>query len=152
MDRLLDQGSTGPRFLQRPDIAQLVESAVQDGEHQFHRYQLHAYVVMPNHVHLLVTPNVISTRWLGPLKGFTGYRANQILDSQGKAFWQDESYDHLVRTGAEFERINAYIEQNPVAAGLVAVAEEFVWSSAKQGGPPERRLQPGLAAPLARQR
>jgi putative DNA methylase len=152
MDRLLDQGSTGPRFLQRPEIARLVESAVQDGERQFHRYQLHAYVVMPNHVHLLVTPNVISTKWLGPLKGFTSYRANQILDIQGKAFWQDESYDHLVRTGEEFERTRAYIEQNPVTAGLAAAAEQFPWSSAMQSVPPERRLQPGLAAPLTPQR
>lgn len=86
---------------------------------------------MPNHVHLLVTPKVISTKWLGPLKGFTSYRANQILDSHSEPFWQEESYDRLVRTTAEFNRICAYIEHNPVSAGLVPSAKQFPWSSAK---------------------
>ena len=86
---------------------------------------------MPNHVHLLVTPKVVSTRWLGPLKGFTGYRANQVLGTQGRPFWQDESYDHLVRSAVELERIREYIERNPVIAGLAATAGQFQWSSAK---------------------
>jgi hypothetical protein len=97
---------------------------------------------------MLVTPEIVATRWLGPLKGFTSHQANKVLGSHGKAFWQDESYDHLVRSGTEFERIRSYIEQNPVTAGLVAAAEQLRWSSACESGPPERRLQPGLAAPL----
>jgi REP element-mobilizing transposase RayT len=151
MDRLLDRAESGPRFLQQPEIAQLVETAVQDGEARFQRYRLHAFVVMPNHVHLLVTPNVASTQWLGPLKGFTGLQANRILGVQETAFWQDESYDHLVRTQLEFERVRAYIERNPVSAGLVASAEQFRWSSAWGTEPPERRLQPGMAAPPTEQ-
>jgi hypothetical protein len=79
---------------------------------------------------MLVTPSVVATRWLGPLKGFTSYQANELLGTHGRAFWQDESYDHLVRDGAEFERVRAYIEQNPVTAGLVIDAERFQWSSA----------------------
>jgi REP element-mobilizing transposase RayT len=85
---------------------------------------------MLNHVHVLVTPSVVSTRWLGPLKGFTAYEANKILGRTGKAFWQDESYDHLVRSDVEFRRIQRYIENNPVSAGLAAAAEDFPWSSA----------------------
>ena len=50
----------------------------------------------------------------------------------GRAFWQDESYDHLVRSGVEFERIRAYIERNPVTAGLVCASEQFRWSSASR--------------------
>jgi putative transposase len=69
---------------------------------------------------------------LGPLKGFTSYKANQLLGNRGRAFWQDESYDHLVRSDLEFERIWAYIEQNPVTAGLVATAQPFQWSSARR--------------------
>jgi hypothetical protein len=65
------------------------------------------------------------------LKGFTSHQANQVLGTRGTAFWQDESYDHLVRSKTEFERIRAYIEQNPVTAGLVATAEQLNWSSAK---------------------
>ncbi len=131
MDRILDRGSSGPLFLRRPEIADLVERAVLDGERRFQRYRLHAFVVMPNHVHLLVTPGVAATRWLGPLKGFTSHQANQVMGTQGRPFWQDESYDHLVRSGLEFERIRGYIEQNPVAAGLVATPEQFRWSSAR---------------------
>ena len=130
MDRLLDRGRNGPLYLGRPEIAGLVEDALHDGERRFHRYRLYAYVVIPNHVHILVTPEVVSTRWLGPLKGFTSHQANKVLDSRGRAFWQDESYDHLVRSDVEFERIRTYIEQNPVTAGLVAAAEQFQWSSA----------------------
>jgi REP element-mobilizing transposase RayT len=130
MDRLLDRGSSGPLFLRRPEIAELVVSALHAGERKFHRYQLHSFVVMPNHVHVLVTPCVVSTRWLGPLKGFTGHQANGFLGTHGNAFWQDESYDHLVRSDVEFQKIRAYIERNPVSAGLVSAAELFRWSSA----------------------
>jgi REP-associated tyrosine transposase len=50
----------------------------------------------------------------------------------GKPFWQDESYDRLVRDAAEFERIRHYIEYNPVRAGLVELPEEYPWSSARR--------------------
>jgi putative DNA methylase len=130
MDRLLDGAASGPQFLRQSEIAELVMAALRDGECKFHRYQLHAFVVMPNHVHLLVTPSVIATRWLGPLKGFTSYQANELLGTHGSAFWQDESYDHLVRSGVEFERVRVYIERNPVTAGLAAAPERFRWSSA----------------------
>jgi putative transposase len=130
MDRLLDRGGSGPLFLRCPEIAELVVAALRDGDVKFHRYELHAFVVMPNHVHLLVTPEVVARRWLGPLKGFTSYQANRLLGTHGRAFWQDESYDHLVRSDAEFERIRVYIEQNPVTAGLEAAAQRFRWSSA----------------------
>jgi REP-associated tyrosine transposase len=132
MDRLLDQGTSGPRFLQRPEIAELVMDSLRNGDCHFHRYQLHAFVVMPNHVHMLVTPSVVATRWLGPLKGFTSHQANELLGTHGKAFWQDESYDHLVRSNLAFERIRTYIERNPVTAGLVDSAEQFRWSSASE--------------------
>ena len=131
MDRILDTARNGPLFLRQPEIADMVASTLRDGELRFQRYKLHSFVIMPNHVHLLVTPQVVSTRWLGPMKGFTSYRANQILGRRGP-FWQDESYDHLVRSDVEFERIRKYIELNPVKAGLVVTAEQFQWSSARQ--------------------
>jgi REP element-mobilizing transposase RayT len=129
MDRLLDRATEGAVFLQHHEIAQIVLDAIRDGEARFHRYQLHAFVVMPNHVHLLVTPNVTARQWLGPLKGFTAHQANRVL-ARHAPFWQDESYDHLVRDKEEFEQIQRYIENNPVKAGLVASPERFPWSSA----------------------
>ena len=74
MDRILDKAATGPRHLAIPEIATCVVAAMRDGDRRFHRYQLHSFVVMPNHVHVLVTPTVVATKWLGPLKGFTALR------------------------------------------------------------------------------
>jgi REP element-mobilizing transposase RayT len=79
MDRMLDRQVCGPVFLQRPELARLVLQAVKDGQVRFHRYDLHAFVIMPNHVHLLATPHVTARYWLGPLKGFTAHEANRML-------------------------------------------------------------------------
>jgi len=124
MDRLLDRATEGPVFMRQHEIAQIVVDAIRDGEARFHRYQLHAFVVMPNHVHLLVTPHVTAKQWLGPLKGFTAHPANRVLGRHAP-FWQDESYDHLIRNEEEFVRTQRYIENNPVKAGLVASADDF---------------------------
>jgi REP element-mobilizing transposase RayT len=132
MDRLLDRGQTGPLYLKIPEIATTVVTAIQYGANRFHRYDLHAYVVMANHVHLLITPNVTAAKWLGPLKGYTAHEANRLLNLQGQPFWQDESYDHLVRTPEEFTRVQKYIENNPVTAGLAQAPDQFPWSSATQ--------------------
>jgi putative transposase len=131
-DRLLDASAGGPLSLKRPEVAEMVVAALRHGDCVLHRYDLHAFVVMPNHVHLPATPHVPATKWLGPLKGFTAHQANALLGTHGP-FWQEESYDHLVRTDAEFERIRIYIEQNPVKAGLASTSEAFSWSSAYLG-------------------
>jgi len=129
MDRLLDQAAHGPVFLRQHAIAKIVVDAIRDGDARFSRYELHAFVVMPNHVHLLVTPRVTAKQWLGPLKGFTAHQANRVLGRHAP-FWQEESYDHLVRDGEEFRRVQQYIENNPVTSGLVRSPECFPWSSA----------------------
>ena len=54
-----------------------------------------------------------------------------MLGLTGRPFWQDESYDHMVRNEREFEKIRSYIEENPVRAGLVREASEYRWSSAR---------------------
>ncbi len=69
-------------------------------------------------------------RWLGPLKGFTANQAKKALGLRDSAFWQNESYDHLVRSDEEFRRVQRYIELNPVKAGFVQKPEQFQWSSA----------------------
>jgi len=130
IDRVLDGAVSGPQYLRRPEIAELVVASLHDGQDRFQRYDLHSYVIMPNHVHMLVTPHVIATKWLGPLKGFTAHEANRILNRAGQHFWNDESYDHLVKSGVEFDRIMSYIENNPVKAGLAATPESYRWSSA----------------------
>ena len=60
----------------------------------------------------------------------TAREANRLLGRTGQPFWQAESYDHAVRDDRESDRIKGYIENNPVKAGLVANAEDYLWSSA----------------------
>jgi putative transposase len=73
-------------------------------------------------------------RWL---KGSTARGANRILGRTGQPFWQDESYDHYLRNSPQVNRTIAYIEENPVSAGLVESAERWRWSSAGwQAKPP----------------
>jgi len=85
---------------------------------------------MANHVHLLVLPRISPSRFLQTLKGYTAREANRLLGRTGQPFWQAETYDHTVRDDRESDRIKAYIENNPVKAGLVAKAEGYLWSSA----------------------
>jgi REP element-mobilizing transposase RayT len=134
MDRLLANAITGPQYLRQPSIAQMVVEAIRyrDPGH----YQLHHFVVMPNHVHMLVTPRVPVSQVMHSLKRFTALEGNRMLGIRGRPFWQDESYDRLVRDEGEFGRIARYIEMNPVSAGLVGSPEEFPWSSAGAGWQP----------------
>jgi REP element-mobilizing transposase RayT len=66
-------------------------------------------------------------RWL---KGSTARAANQLLGRTGQPFWQDESFDHYLRNLVELEHTIAYVEENPVSAGLVSFSKHWHWSSA----------------------
>jgi putative transposase len=131
MDRLLDNARSGPLHLGRPETAELVLEAIHYRDRISKDYDLHSFVVMANHVHLLITPRVDVSKMMQSLKRFTARECNKILDLTGQPFWQDKRYDRLVRDQTEFERIGRYIEMNPVTAGLVATPEEFLWSSAR---------------------
>jgi REP element-mobilizing transposase RayT len=125
----LDTAATGPRWLGDPKIAGYVEEAIKRGIELGH-YVMYAYVLMPNHVHILINPLVPLRRITGGIKGVSARDANGALGRTGKAFWQDESFDHWIRNDAQLERIQSYIEYNPVKAGLVAKPEDWQWSSA----------------------
>jgi REP element-mobilizing transposase RayT len=129
-DAVLDRASVGPLWLKDSRIARCVMDAIHFGETKLGFYSLHAFVIMPNHAHLLITPRVAVSRLMNGLKGITAREANCILRSKGKHFWQDESFDHWVRSSREFDRIQAYIEFNPVSAGLANKPEAWPWSSA----------------------
>jgi REP element-mobilizing transposase RayT len=127
-DQLLDRGSCGPVYLKMPAIAEIVVSAIRRGA--VSDYTLHAWVVMPNHVHLLITVLNDVSKALQKLKGVYAMEANQHLGLRGRPFWQRESYDRLVRDDAEFRRVENYIVENPVKAGLAQSIEKYRWSSA----------------------
>jgi len=129
IDRFLDTTRKGPLFLFREDIAQVVVNSLQKGE-QLGHYRLHAWVLLGNHVHALLTPLIPPSRLTASLKGATARQANKLLGRTGEAFWQAECYDHWIRDEEEFRRVWSYIENNPVKAGLVTEPAAFRWSSA----------------------
>jgi putative transposase len=67
---------------------------------------------------------------LDNLKSGSARIGNELLGRKGNPFWQDESYDHWVRSDIERQRIVRYIEKNPVTAGLVSNIQDWKWSSA----------------------
>jgi putative transposase len=79
VDRFLDRANYGPTWLRRSEIAQLVADSLQFGERKLGYYRLHAWVVMANHVHLLLTPQVAASKLQQSVKGFTARQANQLL-------------------------------------------------------------------------
>jgi REP element-mobilizing transposase RayT len=130
MDRCLDEARSGPTWLRRPELARIVVDTLHSGSDTLRYYDLHAFAVMPNHVHTLLSPLTDPSKLLQSVKGFSAREANKILARFGESFWQPESYDHWVRDAAEFERIREYIEENPVRAGLAASPEDCSWTSA----------------------
>src|SRR5689334_20530621 len=119
-DRALAADRIGPRWTKDPRIAAVVAQAIKSGATDYRLYELFAWVVMPNHVHILINPLVRVSRLMRWLKGSTARAANQLLGRTGMAFWQDESFDHYIRDQREFANVVNYIENNPVAAGLAA--------------------------------
>ena len=128
IETYLDAGH-GECVLSKPEIAQLVVHALKtfDGE----RYALHDWVVMPNHVHLVIEPRGehALSEILHSLKSYTASEANRILDRHG-AFWQQESYDRLLRNQDEFDRCVQYVQQNPVRAKLAAEPGQYAYGRA----------------------
>src|SRR5260370_36513157 len=138
MDRYLDQARNGPGWLAREDIALIMLNALTSGAEKLGHYDLHAYVIMANHVHVLVTPQINPSPMLHSLKGFSARQANKLLGLTGQPFWQSESYDHWVRNPQEFDKIRRYIENNPVSPRLVARPEDYRWPSGPARSPEGR--------------
>jgi REP element-mobilizing transposase RayT len=89
---------------------------------------MHCVVVMPDHVHLIVTLFDATTlaKLLKQIKGGSSYRANKMLGTSGP-IWQHESFDHILRRDEDLQKKAEYICNNPVRAGLVRVSAEYRW-------------------------
>ena len=129
LEQLLDAGH-GACWLRRADIGALVEQALLCGDGA--RYRLLAWVVMPNHVHVLIEtqPGVALASIVQPWKGRSAYAANLLLGRSG-AFWQREYFDRFIRDDAHLAAVTRYIHRNPVKAGLVAKPEDWPLGSAR---------------------
>jgi REP element-mobilizing transposase RayT len=121
----MDRAPTGPTWLKDPRIAGVVRNTLLTGCEQWGLFDLSAWVIMSNHVHILLQPHKKPAEIMCTLKSASAREANRILGRSGEAFWQRESYDRWVRNKAEFDKIIHYIEWNPVTAGLVNQPEDF---------------------------
>lgn len=131
-DNTLHTVHYGPTWLQNSQVANLVVESLhyRDGR----VYTLGTFCIMPNHVHVVFTPLRKSdgtyhaiAAIMHSLKRYTARQANLVLGRTG-TFWQHESYDHVIRSAAEGQRILTYVLNNPVKAGLVQEWGEWPWS------------------------
>ena len=97
------------------------------------RIRLHAVVVMPDHVHLLLTPLRDENGWPFPLvdilqclKSATAHRINRLPGISGPV-WEEESFDHVLRSDESLKEKCEYIRQNPVKAELVQRPGDYRW-------------------------
>ena len=150
---ILHKAETGPTWLKNDKVAKVVADALHYRDGRF--FRLDAYCIMSNHVHavfapfltereLRETPSPGGLRFLSKnppldaimksLKGFTAWEANRALKRKG-TFWEQESYDHVVRDDVEFHRIVNYVLNNPVKAGLVSDWQQWKWSYRRAPAP-----------------
>jgi REP-associated tyrosine transposase len=143
---ILDKAQDGPTWLRDERVAKLVADSLEcrDGN----VYRLHVYCIMPNHVHVVFAPSlneeslrekstVRGLRYeskdppldviMHSLKSYTANEANKLCARSGQ-FWEVESYDHVIRSEAEYRRIRSYVLNNPVKAGLVKTWRDWRWS------------------------
>jgi alanyl-tRNA synthetase/REP element-mobilizing transposase RayT len=116
IDSILNNGQ-GACYMKDERVARIVQDALQ----HFHadHYELIAWAIMPNHVHVVVRP--LGTHELPEIlhswKSFTAKQANKVLERSGP-FWQDEYYDHLIRDEEDLHHAIKYVISNPRCSGL----------------------------------
>ena len=145
-EEILHKEETGPVWMKDPRIADLIQESLhyRDGK----VFRLDSYSIMSNHVHTVFKPflndqslHVVAGSdplmyetadptlavIMKSLKGYTAHEANRILNRRG-TFWEAESYDHFIRTDAEYERVIKYVLNNPVKARLVKNWHDWKWN------------------------
>lgn len=132
VERYLDAGY-GKCWLKEPQVASMVEESLIYLDEK--SYRLISWVIMPNHVHVLFTPNTDShlDEILHSFKSYTAHKANKLLGRTGQ-FWQHESFDRYIRNTRHFYSVIRYIEKNPVKARLCADATDWLFGSARLRG------------------
>jgi putative transposase len=109
------------------------------------KYLLHEFVVMPDHLHLILTPQGITLeRAMQLIKGGFSFQLNKNLKTK-KDIWQPSFFDRRIRDSLEYQKYKDYIWQNPVKRSLAKTPEEYPYSSANPSfklDPVPQRLKP----------
>jgi len=128
VEKWIDQGY-GACYLNDHSVASIVKSAIL--HYNGTKYSMHAWVIMPNHVHLLLSvnrqyslPTIIKN-----FKSYTARETNNLLGRTG-SFWFRDYYDRYIRNEKHYTTVINYIEYNPVHAGLCQAPEHWAFSSA----------------------
>jgi len=128
IERYADQGF-GEALLKDHRVAEMVQETLlgDDGK----KYRLSAWVVMPNHVHLLAAgfENYTVSDIMQSFKSLTAHKSNRLLGRSGQ-FWMLDYFDRYIRNVKHYKKTVEYIENNPVKAGLCSKPEEYRFSSA----------------------
>ena len=97
------------------------------------KHHVHVVVIMPDHAHMITTPMADAAgnlygleEIMKPIKGVSSRRINQLLGRRGR-LWQDESFDHILRSSESLQAKSEYVAMNPVRWGLVATPDEYRW-------------------------
>lgn len=130
----------GECLLRDPTHAQTVENALLHFDGQ--RYRLLAWVVMPNHVHVLIEMQAghAVADAVQSWKSFTAKAINRVLGRHG-VLWQREYFDRYIRDERHLQAVMEYINNNPVKAGLVKTTDDWRFGSARLSGAPASRRQ-----------
>jgi REP element-mobilizing transposase RayT len=129
IEKYLDQGY-GAAFMKDHRVAELVQKDLLHYDEQ--NYRLSSWVVMPNHIHFLLTRSDATelADIMQSLKSLTSHKANKILRRKGQ-FWMEDYFDRYVRSAEHFAKTVRYIENNPVKARLCKEPEDWRFSSAR---------------------
>jgi len=134
-DDELHKSQSGPFWLKEDNVAEIVANAIHYHEGEW--FDVEAYCIMPNHVHLVLTPYESSqiadyslTKIMHNIRRNSANHANKVLGRTG-SFWQHENYDHFARDKSELERIIKYVLYNPVKANLVKEQQDWKWAYCK---------------------
>lgn len=140
-EKYLDSGY-GQCFLGKREIAVIVRDSLL--KYHGERYTLFAWVIMPNHAHILIRqlPGYKLEKIMHSVKSFTALESNKTLGRQGP-FWMRESFDRYIRDEDHFGRVFRYIERNPVKGGLCTAPEDWKFGSAWERTQAERQHPAG---------
>lgn len=116
IEKYLDAGY-GKCYLRKAEIAKLVANSLTHFDNI--RYRLHAWCIMPNHVHVIAEAMLKNdlSKIVHSWKSYTAHRANELLGLSG-SFWQPDAYNHIIRSKKEYDFQIQYTWENPEKAGL----------------------------------
>lgn len=130
IEQILDAAKEDGCYLKFPAVAQLVLESLEWLERDL-EWIVFAATVMPNHVHCVLQHlggrNGRLNEDLGRIKSYTAHQANRVLGRTGK-FWQDENFDHWIRSAEKFHAAVEYVKNNSVKAGLASRREDWPWT------------------------